>query len=115
MMTVNTKQQTNELYPEPASMSTCDTNHFVQSDDQLADLIFRSKLFARDWATMYNALNNKMSMETPGVPSGSCPDMGRLSSADSYSVPKKVTHPTHTPPIGADSDRRYSDSYDICR
>lgn len=114
-MTVNTDHQTTEAHPEPASRLARNPKRFVSPDDQLADLIFRSEIFARDWATMYNALNKDMSMETPGVPSGSCPDMGRLSSADSYSVPKKVTHPTHTPPIGADSDRGHSDSYDICR
>lgn len=113
-MTVNTDDRRPNK-PEPsASVSETYLNHIYVDDDQLADCILGSKTFARDWATMFNALND-MSMQTCGVSSGSCPDMGRLSSADSSSSPKKVTHPTHTPPIGADCDRGHSDSYDICR
>lgn len=78
---------------------------------ELADLLFGSETVAESWATMYNTLNEKMSMEVERTPSGSCPDMGRHASAHS-SVPKKDTHPTHTPPERGDDGQtsHYSDS-----
>lgn len=112
-MTVNTEDMEKTGIVTSASIHLCNTTDIASVDDPLADLIFRSKTFARDWATMYDALND-MSMETPGVPSGSCPDMGRHSSAEPP-TPKKVTHPTHTPLLGPDCDGGRSDSYDICR
>lgn len=93
-----------------ASVGGAPTTHNVGIPVELADLLFGSETTALSWATMYNTLN-QMSIEVERTPSGSCPDMGRHASAHSP-VPKKDTHPTHTPSEQGDDGQtsHYSDS-----
>lgn len=110
-MTVNNPSFETQGDIRPASALGVPTNELVKDDSQLADLIFRSKTFVFDWIAMFDELNMSMELKAP---SGSCPDMGRRSSAY-CAVPKKATNPTNPPIIEGGSKNSGFDLDIVCR